>query len=54
MDRHEISKVNLGRHKYICFDFFEVWSLDFSLKEEAMKNIHNINVAELGHCIIVF
>ena len=34
------SKVNLGRNKYICFEFFETCSLNFSLKEEAMKSIH--------------
>ena len=49
MDRYEISEVNLGKNEYICFNFFEVWVLNFSLKEETMKNIHNQNVAELVH-----
>ena len=54
MDQYEISEVNLGRNEYICFELFEVWSLSFSLKEEAMKNMQNPNVAELAHCIMVF
>ena len=54
MDWYEISEVNLGRNEYISFEVFEVWSLNFSLKEEAMKNMHNPNVAELAHCVIVF
>ena len=54
MDRYEISEVNLGKSEYICFGLFEVWVLNFSLKEETMKNIHNQNVAELAHYIIVF
>ena len=54
MDRYEISGVNLGKREYICFDLFDVWVLNFSLKEETMKNIHNQNVAELAHYIIVF
>ena len=54
MDRYEISEVNLGKNKYICFELFEVWVLHFSLKEETMKKIHNQNVAELAHYIIVF
>ena len=53
MDRYEISEVNLGKSEYICFGLFEVWVLNFSLKEETMKNIHNQNVAELAHYIIV-
>ena len=54
MDRYEISGVNLGKREYICFDLFDVWVLNFSLKEETMKNIHNQNMAELVHYIIVF
>ena len=55
MDRYEISKVNLGKNEYICFELFEVWVyFFFSLKEETMKNIHNQNVPESLHCIIVF
>ena len=54
MDRYEISEVNLGKNEYICFNFFEVWVLNFSLKEETMKNIHNQNVTELAHHITVF
>ena len=54
MDRYEISGVNLSKIKYICFELFEVWALNLSLKEETMKNIHNQNVAELAHYIIVF
>ena len=54
MGRFEISEVNLGKKKYICFELFEVWVLNLSLKEETMKNIHNQNVAELAHYIIVF
>ena len=54
MDRYEISEVNLDKSEYICFELFEVWVLIFSLKEETMKNIHNQNVAELVHYIIVF
>ena len=53
MDRYEISEANLGKNEYTCFELFEVWFLNFSLKEETMKNIHNQNVAELAHCIIV-
>ena len=54
MDRFEISEVNLGKREYICFELFEVWVLYLSLKEETMKNIHNQDVAELVHYIIVF
>ena len=54
MDRFEISEVNLGKREYICFELFEVWVLYLSLKEETMKNIHNQDVAELAHYIIVF
>ena len=54
MDRYEISGVNLSKSEYICFKIFEVWALNLSLKEETMKNIHNQNVAELAHYIIVF
>ena len=51
MDRYEISEVNLGKSEHNCFELFEVWVLNFSLKEETMKNILNQNVAELGHYI---
>ena len=54
MDRYETSEVNLGKSKYICFELFEVWVYNFSLKEETRKNIHNQNLAELAHYIIVF
>ena len=49
MDRYEISEVNLGKNGSICFEVFEVWVINFSLKEETMRNIHNQNVAELAH-----
>ena len=49
MHRYEISKVNLGKSEYICFKPFEVWVLNFSLKEKTMKNIHNQNVTKLAH-----
>ena len=49
---------DLGRkfrqNEYICFELFEVWILNFSLKEENMRNIHDQNLAELAHYIIVF
>ena len=54
MDWYGISEVNLGKSKYICFELVEVKVLHFSSKEETMKNIHNQNVAELTHYIIVF
>ena len=54
MDHYEMSEVNLGKNEYICFELFEVWVLNFTLKEETMKNIHNQNVTELAHYIIVF
>ena len=54
MDRYEISEVNLGKSEYTCFELFEVQVLNFYLKEETMKNIHNQNVAEIAHYIIVF
>ena len=54
MDRYEFSDVSLGRSEYICFKLFEVRILNFFNKEEAMKNIHNQNVAELAHYIMVF
>ena len=52
MDRYEISEVS--KSGYICLEIFEVWALNLPLKEEAMKNIHNQNVTELAHYIIVF
>ena len=54
MDQYKISVINLGKNEFICYKFFEVWFLSFSLKEETMKNIHNQNMAELTHCIRVF
>ena len=48
MDRYEISEINLSKNEYTCFELFEVWFLNFSLKEETMKNIHNRNVTELA------
>ena len=49
MDRYEISEVNLGKSEHNCFELFEVWVLNFSLKEENIQNIHNQNVTELAH-----
>ena len=54
MDWYEILEVNLSKNEYICFELFEVWFLNFPLKEETMKNILNWNVAELARWIIVF
>ena len=56
MDQYEISKVNLGKNKYICFGLFATWILTFFFKkkEETMRNIHNQDVAELAHYIVVF
>ena len=53
MDRYEISEVNLGKSEYICLELFEVQVLNFSLKEEIMKNFHNQNVAELAHYLVL-
>ena len=53
MDQNEISEVNSGR-KYICFDFFDVWALNFSLKEKTIRNIHNQTVDKLVDDITVF
>ena len=47
-------KQNLSKNEYICFELFEVWVLNFLLKEETMRTIPNRNVAELTHYIIVF
>ena len=52
MDRHEISEVNLSKKEYISFELFKV--LNFSSKEETMRNIYNQNKTELAHYIIVF
>ena len=41
----QISEVNSGKDKHIYFELFEVWVLNFSLKEKTMTNIHNQNVA---------
>ena len=41
MDRYELSEVNFGKNKYICFELFEVWFLIFFKKEESMRDIHN-------------
>ena len=54
IDRYEISEENLGKSEYICFELFDVWVLNLSLKEETIKNIHDQNVVELAHYIIVF
>ena len=54
MDRYEIFEVNLGKNEFICFELFEVSVLNFSLKEEIMRNIHVLHVAKLSHYIIVF
>ena len=54
MDRYEISEVNLGKSEYICFELFEIWVLNLFLKQETMKSIHNQNMTELVHYIIVF
>ena len=54
MDRYEISAVNLGKSEFICFELFEVWVLNFSLKEETMKYIHKQNVAKVAYYIIIF
>ena len=54
MDWYEISRVNLGKNEYICYELFEIWILNFSLKEETMKNNHNQNEPEVAGCIIVF
>ena len=50
MDLYEISEAYLSKSEYICFELFEVWAL----KKETIKNIHDQNVAELMHYIIVF
>ena len=43
------------RQKWIhLFWAFEFWFLNFSLKEETMRNIHNWIVAQWARCIIVF
>ena len=36
---------------HLLWDF---WSLNFSLKEETVKNVYNQNVTELAHYITVF
>ena len=38
--------------RYICFELFEVWVLNFSLKEETMTNIHTQKIAE--HVIVFY
>ena len=53
MDQYEISEVNLDKNEYNCFELFEVWVLNFSLKEENIRNIHNQNVTELAHYLSV-
>ena len=50
MDRYEMSKANLCKKGYIFLGVFEVLLLNFSLTEETMRNIHNINVTNLAHC----
>ena len=37
MNRYETLEVNLGKKEYICFELFEVWVLNFSLREETMR-----------------
>ena len=54
MDWYEILEANLSKNEYICFELFEVWFLNFPLKEEIMKNILNRNEAELARWIIAF
>ena len=54
MDWYEIWEVHLAKNKYISFELFEVWFLNFPLKEETMKNILNRNVDKLARWIIVF
>ena len=44
----------LAKNEYISFELFEVWVLNFSLKEETMRNIYNQNLVELAYYIIVF
>ena len=51
MDWYEISGVNLGKNEYICYELFEIWFLNFSLKEETMKNNHNQNEPEVADCV---
>ena len=46
MNRYETSEENLRKNEYIRF---VVWVLNFSLKEETMRIIHNRDVAELVH-----
>ena len=48
MDLYDISEAYLSKSEYICFELFEVWAL----KKETLKNIHDLNVAELVHYII--
>ena len=54
MDWYEISEVNLSKNKNICFAYFEFCVLNFSIKEETTRNIHNQNVVEIADCITVF
>ena len=41
MNQYEISEANLSKNEYIYFELFEVWVLNFPLKEDTMKNVHN-------------
>ena len=34
MDQYYILEVNLGKNEYICFELFEVWVLNSSLKDD--------------------
>ena len=34
MDRNEISVVNVCKNEHICLELFQVWVLNFSLKDE--------------------
>ena len=39
---------------FFFFELFEVWVLNFSLKDETMSNKHNQNAAQLAHYMTVF
>ena len=48
------AEVNFDKTSIFVLSILNFEFLNSSLKEEAMKNIHNRNVAELAHYIIVF
>ena len=54
MDRYQISEVNLGKTKYICFELFEVLSFKFFFKRGNQEEHPYQNVTELVHYIILF